>query len=159
MLEESTKRWSKPLGLACATFLSSWPGVLRQLRCVHKKTWHRRLQIRKQAPQSKLRELHPKGSLRLLCAGDAENANQSGDFPLSTIGAVAMRPALGSYLHEKRSLISRSNSFFRGDGRTRTAVQTPHQRAFYTLSPALVFDQRLPPDRLPKAYPLNLSGH
>ena len=25
---------SKPLGLACATFLSSWPGVLCQLRCV-----------------------------------------------------------------------------------------------------------------------------
>ena len=25
------------MGLACATFLSSWPGVLRQLRCVHKK--------------------------------------------------------------------------------------------------------------------------
>ena len=45
-----------------------------------------------------------------------------------------------------------------GDGRTRTAVQTPHQRAFYTLSPALVFGQGLPPDGLPKAYPLNLSG-
>ena len=24
---KSTKRWSKPLGVACATFLSSWPGV------------------------------------------------------------------------------------------------------------------------------------
>ena len=45
-----------------------------------------------------------------------------------------------------------------GDGRTRTAVQTPHQRAFYTLSPTLVFDQGLPPDGLPKAYPLDLSG-
>ena len=45
-----------------------------------------------------------------------------------------------------------------GDGRTRTAVQTPHQRAFYTLSLALVFDQGLPSDRLPKAYPLDLSG-
>ena len=45
-----------------------------------------------------------------------------------------------------------------GDGRTRTAVQTPHQRAFYTLSLALVFDRELPPDRLLKAYPLNLSG-
>ena len=32
----STKRRSKPLGLACATFLCSWPGVLRQLRCVYK---------------------------------------------------------------------------------------------------------------------------
>ena len=37
---------------------------------------HRRLQIRKQAPQSKLRKLRPKGLLRLLCAGVAENANQ-----------------------------------------------------------------------------------
>ena len=45
-----------------------------------------------------------------------------------------------------------------GDGRTRTAVQTPHQAAFYTLSLALVFVQGLPSDRLPKAYPLDLSG-
>ena len=45
-----------------------------------------------------------------------------------------------------------------GDGRTRTAVQTPHQRAFYTLRLPLVFDQGLPEDRLPKTYPLNLSG-
>ena len=49
-------------------------------------------------------------------------------------------------------------SFFCGDGRTRTAVQTPHQTAFYTLSLTLVFDQGLPSDRLPKAYPLDLSG-
>ena len=45
-----------------------------------------------------------------------------------------------------------------GDGRTRTAVQTPHQRAFYTLSLALSFDQGLPSDRLHKAYPLSLGG-
>ena len=45
-----------------------------------------------------------------------------------------------------------------GDGRTRTAVQTPHQRAFYTLSLAFVFDQGLPSDRPPKAYPLCLNG-
>ena len=45
-----------------------------------------------------------------------------------------------------------------GDGRTRTAVQTPHQAAFYTLSLALVFDLGLPSDRLPEAYPLDLSG-
>ena len=33
MLRASAKRCSKPLGLACATFLSSWPGVLcQQLR-------------------------------------------------------------------------------------------------------------------------------
>ena len=30
----STKRLSKPLGVACRAFLSSWPGVLRQLWCV-----------------------------------------------------------------------------------------------------------------------------
>ena len=29
----STRRWSKPLSVTCATFLSSWPDVLRQLRC------------------------------------------------------------------------------------------------------------------------------
>ena len=51
-----------------------------------------------------------------------------------------------------------ASSFRCGDGRTRTAVQTPHQRAFYTLSLPLVFDQGLPADRLSKAYPLNLSG-
>ena len=48
--------------------------------------------------------------------------------------------------------------FVCGDGRTRTAVQTPHQRAFYTLSLPLVFDVRLPGDRLSCAYPLNLNG-
>ena len=47
---------------------------------------------------------------------------------------------------------------FCGDGRTRTAVQTPHQTAFYTLSLALVFVQGLPSDGPPKAYPLDLSG-
>ena len=33
---------------------------------------HRSWQIRQPAPQSKLRELYPKGLLRLLCADDAE---------------------------------------------------------------------------------------
>jgi hypothetical protein len=36
------------------------------------------LQIRKQAAQNRLRKLRPKGLLRLLCAGVAENANQPG---------------------------------------------------------------------------------
>ena len=44
-------------------------------------------------------------------------------------------------------------SLFCGDGRTRTAVQTPHQAAFYTLSLSLIFDCRLPEDGLPEAYP------
>ena len=36
---------------------------------------HRRLQIRKQAPQSMLRKLRPKGLLRLLCAGSSKLQN------------------------------------------------------------------------------------
>ena len=44
-----------------------------------------------------------------------------------------------------------------GDGRTRTAVQTPHQAAFYTLSLSLVVGGGLPKDRPPSAYPLNLG--
>ena len=53
-----------------------------QLQCVHKilchvsQAMHRRLQIRKQAPQSKLRELHPKGSLCLLCATTAKSISE-----------------------------------------------------------------------------------
>ena len=45
-----------------------------------------------------------------------------------------------------------------GDGRTRTAVQTPHQTAFYTLSLTLIFDRELPSDRPFTAYPLRLGG-
>ena len=137
LLEESTKRWSKPLGLACATFLSSWPSVFRQLRCVHKK---RGIGACKYTSKR----------LKASCASYTQRARAAcfvpvmqkmqinRDFPLSPVGAVAKRLGLGSYLHEKRSLISRSNSFFCGDGRTRTAVQTPHQRAFYTLSLTLI---------------------
>ena len=49
--------------------------------------WHQSWQIHQPAPQTKLRKLHPKGLLRLLCAGDVqkveinlntENANQPG---------------------------------------------------------------------------------
>ena len=47
---------------------------------------------------------------------------------------------------------------FCGDGRTRTAVQTPHQIAFYTLSLTLVFDHELPSDMPFMTYPLNLGG-
>ena len=59
---------------------------------------------------------------------------------------------------KRYNLIIIQQNFVCGDGRTRTAVQTPHQRAFYTLSLPLVFDQGLPEDRLPETYPLNLSG-
>ena len=44
-----------------------------------------------------------------------------------------------------------------GDGRTRTAVQTPHQAAFYTLILSLVVGLHLPEDRPMQAYPLNLG--
>ena len=48
--------------------------------------------------------------------------------------------------------------FKSGDGRTRTAVQTPHQTAFYTLSLTLIFDRELPSDRPFTAYPSGLGG-
>ena len=45
-----------------------------------------------------------------------------------------------------------------GDGRTRTAVQTTHKAAFYTLILPLVVGQGLPEDGLPLTYPLCLNG-
>ena len=36
LLKEKHKSWSKPPGVACAGFLSSWLGVLRQLRCLQR---------------------------------------------------------------------------------------------------------------------------
>ena len=47
---------------------------------------------------------------------------------------------------------------FSGDGRTRTAVQTPHKAAFYTLILPLVVSDRLPEDGPPEAYSLRLDG-
>ena len=44
-----------------------------------------------------------------------------------------------------------------GDGRTRTAVQTPHQAAFYTFSLSLVVGWQMPEDRPVPAYPLSLG--
>ena len=44
-----------------------------------------------------------------------------------------------------------------GDGRTRTAVQTPHQTAFYMFILSLVVGWNLPEDRPKPAYPLNLG--
>ena len=74
-------------------------------------------------------------------------------------GAVAKRLGLGSLSPQTKKGSDAAEPFFVcGDGRTRTAVQTPHQRAFYTLSLPLVFDERLPGDRLSCAYPLNLNG-
>ena len=53
---------------------------------------------------------------------------------------------------------SPKTAFSRGDGRSRTAVQTTPQRAFYTLIPPLVVDLGLPKDGPAGAYPLNLGG-
>ena len=61
-----------------------------------------------------------------------------------------------SYLHEKRPLASQK-PFFSGDGRTRTAVQTPHQAAFYMLILPLVFVRDMPEDGLVAAYLLKLN--
>ena len=46
---------------------------------------------------------------------------------------------------------------FSGDGRSRTAVQTTHQEAFYTFSRPLVVGRGLPEDGLTEAYPLRLG--
>ena len=57
--------------------------------------------------------------------------------------------------YNRKQLIFKYNC---GDGRTRTAVQTPHRAAFYTLSHPLVVGHRLPDNGLPEAYPRNLGG-
>ncbi len=45
-----------------------------------------------------------------------------------------------------------------GDGRSRTAVQTSHQVAFYTFIRPLVVGPGLPDGGLTLAYPLGLGG-
>ena len=67
---------------------------------------HQRLQIRQQAPQSKLRELHPKGSLRLLCASYGQIiALISGQMAI--IGGLGQknRPFYGRRRHNNRDLL------------------------------------------------------
>ena len=51
------------------------------------------------------------------------------------------------------------STFFRGDGRSRTAVQTTYPAAFYTLILPLVVGDGLPEGGLTEAYPLDLSRH
>ena len=58
----------------------------------------------------------------------------------------------------KKCLSGYLRGIFSGDGRSRTAVQTTPQRAFYTLIPPLVVDLGLPKDGPAGAYPLNLGG-
>ncbi len=48
-------------------------------------------------------------------------------------------------------------NLFRGDGRTRTAVQANHRKAFYMFIQPLVVGNRLPADGLPETYSLSLG--
>ena len=59
----------------------------------------------------------------------------------------------------EKALSEFSERAFRGDGRSRTAVQTTHPAAFYTLILPLVVGRGLPEGGLTEAYPLNLSRH
>ena len=54
----------------------------------------------------------------------------------------------------KKCLSDTLRSIFSGDGRTRTAVQTPHQAAFYTFILPLVVGCGLPKDGPTATYPL-----
>ncbi len=57
----------------------------------------------------------------------------------------------------KKCLSDTLRGIFSGDGRSRTAVQTTRQEAFYTLSRPLVVGRGLPEDGLTEAYPLRLG--
>ena len=57
----------------------------------------------------------------------------------------------------KKCLSDTLKGIFSGDGRSRTAVQTTRQEAFYTLSRPLVVGRGLPEDGLTEAYPLRLG--
>ena len=57
----------------------------------------------------------------------------------------------------EKALSEFSERAFRGDWRSRTAVQTTHPAAFYTLILPLVVGRGLPEGGLTEAYPLNLS--
>ena len=58
----------------------------------------------------------------------------------------------------KKCLSGYPRGIFSGDGRTRTAVQTPYQVAFYTFIRPLVFVPGMPTGGLTRAYPLELGG-
>ncbi len=57
----------------------------------------------------------------------------------------------------KKCLSDTLRGIFSGDGRSRTAVQTTRQEAFYTFSRPLVVGRGLPEDGLTEAYPLRLG--
>ena len=58
----------------------------------------------------------------------------------------------------KKCLSGYLRGIFSGDGRTRTAVQTTYQVAFYMLILPLIVGMRLPEDGPLYPYPLNLGG-
>ena len=58
----------------------------------------------------------------------------------------------------KKCLSDTLRGIFSGDGRTRTAVQTTHQKAFYTLSHPLIVSNGMPEDGLTVTYPLSLGA-
>ena len=57
----------------------------------------------------------------------------------------------------KKCLPALLRGIFSGDGRTRTAVQTPHQAAFYTFILPLIVGCGLPKDGPTATYPLGLG--
>lgn len=58
----------------------------------------------------------------------------------------------------KKCLSGYLRGIFSGDGRSRTAVQTSHQIAFYTFIHPLIVGSGLPNGGLTGAYPLSLGG-
>ena len=58
----------------------------------------------------------------------------------------------------KKCLSEYLRGIFSGDGRTRTAVQTPYQVAFYTFILPLIVGDGMPGGGLTEAYPLSLGG-
>ena len=63
-----------------------------------------------------------------------------------------------AYLHETEIAGNVAGYLFRGDGRTRTAVQANHHKAFYMLILPLVVGNGLPADGLPESYSLSLRA-
>ena len=88
--------------------------------------------------------------------GSAEQNSAEPGIPPGR-GRSRQRQGVGRHISEKKPLTIVS-SLFSGDGRTRTAVQTTHQSAFYTLILPLVVGGSLPEGGRTDAYPLSLGG-
>ena len=87
------------------------------------------------------------------------------EIPLTGVADVSLRGLESPKEGEQKTFWSPSFSIdlkaflflICGDGRTRTAVQTPHRVAFYTLIRPLVFDCNLPEGGPDAAYRLGLG--